>query len=104
MRNNVIMTTQPNPNLALRGAVDLGALAAARQAQEQAAARKTDPTASKVIIDVTEATFETDVIAASQSVPVIVDLWATWCGPRSTSACNAPPMASTSTAPMSTSP
>ncbi len=81
MRNNVLMTTQPNPNLALRGAVDLGALAAARQAQEQAAARKTDPTASKVIIDVTEATFETDVIAASQSVPVIVDLWATWCGP-----------------------
>ncbi|MBK6762683.1 MAG: tetratricopeptide repeat protein [Micrococcales bacterium] len=75
------MTTQPNPNLALRGAVDLGALAAARQAQEQAAARKIDPTASKVIIDVTEATFETDVIAASQSVPVIVDLWATWCGP-----------------------
>jgi len=81
MRNNVVMTTQPNPNLALRGAVDLGALAAARQAQEQAAARKSDPTASKVIIDVTEATFETDVIAASQSVPVIVDLWATWCGP-----------------------
>ena len=81
MRNNVVMTTQPNPNLALRGAVDRGALAAARQAQEQAAARKSDPTASKVIIDVTEATFETDVIAASQSVPVIVDLWATWCGP-----------------------
>jgi putative thioredoxin len=75
------MTTPPNPNLALRGAVDLGALAAAREAQQQAQARKADPTASKVIIDVTEASFESDVIAASQSVPVVVDLWATWCGP-----------------------
>ncbi len=75
------MTTQPNPNLALRGAVDLGALAAAREAQQQAQARQADPNASKVIIDVTEATFETAVIGVSQSVPVVVDLWASWCGP-----------------------
>ncbi len=75
------MTTQPNPNLALRGAVDLGALAAAREAQQQAQARQADPNASKVIIDVTEATFETAVIGLSQSVPVVVDLWASWCGP-----------------------
>lgn len=74
------MTTQPNPNL-MRGAVDLGALQAAREAQEQAAARKADPDAAGVIIDVTEATFESDVIAASQTVPIVVDLWATWCGP-----------------------
>ncbi|HNL51058.1 MAG TPA: tetratricopeptide repeat protein [Actinomycetota bacterium] len=74
------MTTQPNPNL-LRGAVDLAAVAAARQAQEQAAARKDDPTASTVIIDVTEASFEADVIGMSQMVPVVVDLWASWCGP-----------------------
>lgn len=74
------MTTQPNPNF-LRGAVDLGSLAAARQAQQDAEARKSDPNASKVIIDVTEAGFETDVINASMTVPVVVDLWATWCGP-----------------------
>lgn len=80
MRENGGMTTQPNPNL-LRGAVDLAAVAAARQAQEQAAARKDDPTASTVIIDVTEASFEADVIGMSQMVPVVVDLWASWCGP-----------------------
>jgi putative thioredoxin len=32
-------------------------------------------------LDVTDATFETDVIARSQTVPVVVDLWAPWCGP-----------------------
>jgi putative thioredoxin len=67
--------------MALRGAVDLSALAAAREAQQQAAARQADPNASNVIIDVTEATFESQVIVASQTVPVVVDLWATWCGP-----------------------
>lgn len=31
--------------------------------------------------DVTDATFETDVIARSREVAVVVDLWADWCGP-----------------------
>jgi putative thioredoxin len=32
-------------------------------------------------IDVTDATFETDVLARSQDAAVVVDLWAPWCGP-----------------------
>lgn len=65
----------------MAGAVDLGARQTAAKRREQASQGDGAGAASSFVFEVTDATFNTDVVARSQSAPVIVDLWAEWCEP-----------------------
>jgi putative thioredoxin len=71
----------------LAGAVDLAAV----KARSEAAARAQSappPTATapagapgSAVVDVDETTFQAEVLDRSFQVPVVLDLWAEWCGP-----------------------
>jgi putative thioredoxin len=64
----------------MSGAVDLAAV----KARSEAAARAAEapaPAPGGYVIDVTEASFQSEVLDRSFQVPVILDLWAEWCEP-----------------------
>jgi putative thioredoxin len=65
-------------DFSLHGAIDLGARQAAAKRAQQRPAAASDGSS---VIDVTDETFNAEVIDRSRSVPVLIDFWADWCQP-----------------------
>ena len=65
----------------LARAVDLSGLKARAETPPAGPGAPAGDGQRRYVIDVTEATFEDEVLRRSLQLPVVLDLWAEWCGP-----------------------